>query len=106
MRLPPCRAPAPWVLPSSHWIPQASALPPPLPLPQAFHSSCLPQETCPYTGQMVTSIKGNGKERTGGSPLALASPPRPRTYLDGEKGDVGELLHEASNLFPTVPVVN
>lgn len=26
--------------------------------------------------------------------------------LDGEKGDVGELLHEASNLFPTVPVVN
>lgn len=26
--------------------------------------------------------------------------------LDGEKGDVGELLHEASNLLSTVPVVH
>lgn len=28
------------------------------------------------------------------------------SYLDGKEGDVGELLHEASNLLPALPVVH
>lgn len=102
MRFPSLDDPCPWVLPSSYGNPLAHDLPPLVP---PFIPSLA--RTCPSRGHVVTQHK-RSEEKDRQVLLHPLPPPQSssRSYLDGKECDVGELLHEASDLLPALPVVH
>lgn len=105
MRFPFLCNPCPW----APLHPTGSPQPATFLFSQALHSPHPAQNACPYGARWQMGVKGSRKERTGGFcpiPSSQVARARPKPYLDGEKGDVGELLHEACDLLPAVPVVH